>query len=92
MIVFFQQLRRLALVYKSMKVMLQKQPSRNFHKIHRKTPVPESLNFVKCLGTPFLQNTSGRLLLMLMLHVSIKAFDLLQQHKKVIVNSDYHNS
>ena len=32
-----------------------------FHKIHRKTPVPE--NFVKFLTTPSLQNTSGRLLL-----------------------------
>ena len=46
-----------------------------FHKIHRKTPVPETflkkrlwyrcftVNFVKFLRTPFLQNTSERLLL-----------------------------
>ena len=32
-----------------------------FHKIHRKTPV----NFMKFLKTPFLKNTSGRLLLII---------------------------
>ena len=51
---------------------------RNLPKIHRKTPVPDScaiflkkrlkygcfpVNFVKFLITPFIQNTSGRLLL-----------------------------
>ena len=67
---------------------VQKQPSEafckkmcswKFHKIHRKTPVPEAffnnelkkrlwyrcfpVNFVKFPRTPFLQNTSERLLL-----------------------------
>ena len=67
---------------------VQKQPpeafckkmcSWKFHKIHRKTPVPETIfnkvaglslwyrcfpmNFVKFLRTTFLQNTSERLLL-----------------------------
>ena len=49
---------------------VQKQPpeafckkmcSWKFHKIHRKTPVPET--FVKFLRTTCLQNTSERLLL-----------------------------
>ena len=38
--------------------------SQKIHKIHKKTPAPESpVNFVKFLRTPFLSNTSGRLLL-----------------------------
>ena len=41
----------------------KKRCSQKFRKIHRKTPVPESVNFVKFLRTPFLQNTFGRLLL-----------------------------
>ena len=68
-------------------VFCKKRCSWKFRKIHRKTPVPESLfnkvaglrpatllkkrlwhrcfpvNFAKFLRTPFLQNTSGRLLL-----------------------------
>ena len=53
-----------------------KRCSKKFRKSHRKIPVPESLfikketqhscfpvNFAKFLRTPFLQNTSGRLLL-----------------------------
>ena len=37
-----------------------------YHKIHRKTPAHRCflMNFVKFLRTPFLQNTSGRLLLL----------------------------
>ena len=53
-------------------ICLQKQPpdvfckKRCFQKIHRKTPVPESLfNKVAGLRTPFLQSTSGPLLLYL---------------------------
>ena len=57
-------------------VFFVKRCSQKFHKIHRKTPVPESffkknrlwhrcflVNFVKFRITPFLQNTFGRLLL-----------------------------
>ena len=56
-------------------VFLKKRCSEKFRKIHRKTPVPESLflikllarcfpvTFTKFLRTPFSQNTSGRLLL-----------------------------
>ena len=49
-------------------VFCKKRCSEKFRKINRKTSVPKSLylrpvNFGKFLRTPFLQNTSGRLLL-----------------------------
>ena len=82
---------RTAVLYNSQKQPLEefyeKRCCLEFHKIHRKVPVPEPhfqqscgsqacnffkkrlwhksfpVNFVKFLGTPFLQNNSGRLLL-----------------------------
>ena len=67
-----------------MLILIQKQPpavffrrrcSEKFCKIHGKTPVPEPfLNKVaglRLLRTPFLQNTSGRLLLLIGIHLPL---------------------
>ena len=74
----------------------KKRCSQKSHKIHSKTPMPETnkiaglrpaallkkrlwhrcfpVNFVKCLRTSYLQNTSGRLLLPIRLVKIIKLF------------------